>query len=129
MIYRLAADLLVVLHILFVLFVLFGGLLALRWRWVWPVHLLSAAWGALIEFKGWICPLTPLENSMRQLGGESGYTGGFIENYLVPIVYPGNLTQELQYLFGAIVIILNIVIYIFVVNRFRKRKQQGRGAI
>lgn len=125
MIYQLLADTLLGLHLLFILFVIFGGLLVLRWRWVWPVHILAAVWGTLIELFGWICPLTPMENRLRRLGGAAGYEGGFIEHYLVPLVYPGNLTQELQIFLGTALIVLNVIIYFFVVQNIRKRKKAG----
>jgi hypothetical protein len=87
---RIAADLVVLAHLGFILFVILGGLLVLRWpRMAW-IHLPAVIWGALIEFAGWICPLTPLENWLREASGTAGYQGGFIEHYLVPIVYPAN---------------------------------------
>lgn len=113
------ADLVVVLHFCFVLFVLFGGVLALRWpRVVW-VHLPAAVWGALIEFAGWICPLTPLENWLRRQGGIAGYEGGFVEHYVLPVLYPGALTRNIQLVLGVIVLLLNIVIYRHVLRRRR----------
>ena len=113
------ADLVVVLHFCFVLFVLFGGVLALRWPRVAWVHLPAAAWGALIEFAGWICPLTPLENWLRRQGGIAGYEGGFVEHYVLPVLYPGALTRNIQLVLGVIVLLLNIVIYRHVLRRRR----------
>ena len=107
MIYRIIADLLVVLHLAFVAFVILGGFLVLRWpRLVW-VHVPVALWGALIEFAGWICPLTPWENRLRRAGGEAGYTGGFVEHYVLPVLYPDGLTREVQITLGLLVFAMN----------------------
>ena len=111
MLYRVLADILVLLHLAFVCFVVLGGLLVLRRRrWAW-VHLPVAVWGALVEFMGWVCPLTPLEVRLRILGGESGYTGGFVENYLILLLYPGHLTRGHQVVLGLFVVALNIFFY------------------
>lgn len=119
MLYRALADAVVVLHFLFVLFVVLGGLLALRWpRAAW-IHVPAALWGAAIEFAGGICPLTPLENRLRRLGGEAGYTGGFVEHYLLPILYPQALTRDSQYILGGIVIVLNVTLYAIALRRWR----------
>ncbi len=109
--YRILADLVVGVHALFVVFVVFGGLLALRWPWVAAAHLPAAVWGALIEFRGWVCPLTPLENSLRASAGQAGYQGGFIDHYLLPVLYPTGLTREVQVVFGSLVIAVNLVVY------------------
>lgn len=109
--YRILADLVVIVHGAFVLFVVFGGFLALRKiRWAW-VHVPAAVWGAYIEFVGWICPLTPLENYLRGLAGERGYPGGFIEHYLYPLMYPAGLTRSTQFVLGCIVIAINLIAY------------------
>ena len=121
MTYRLLADAVVIVHLSFILFVLFGGFLAFRWRWVPWVHLPAAAWGALIEFGGWVCPLTPLENSLRRAGGAAGYTGGFVEHYVIPLMYPTTLTRSLQVTLGAAVILINGGIYMAVWRRRRMR--------
>lgn len=111
MLYRVLADGVLLLHLLFIVFVVGGGLLVFRWpRLAW-VHLPAAAWGALIEFAGWICPLTPLENMLRRQAGETGYGGGFIAHYLLPIVYPGALTREIQLGLGFAVLAINAVVY------------------
>jgi nitrate reductase gamma subunit len=115
--YRILADLVVGLHALFVVLVLAGGVLALRWPWVAAVHLPAAVWGALIEFQGWICPLTPLENSLRASAGQAGYSGGFIEHYLLPAIYPSGLTRTIQLVLGLIVVVVNIVVYWLVLRR------------
>jgi hypothetical protein len=109
--FRLFADLVVGLHSLFVIFVLIGGLLLLRWPALVWVHLPAAVWGALIEFAGWVCPLTPLEQSLRAQAGDVGYQGGFIEQYMLPVLYPSGLTREVQLFLGGVVIALNLAIY------------------
>jgi len=119
MLYRLLADLLVLLHFGFILFVLFGGLLVLWRRWLILLHLSAAAWGALIEFAGWICPLTPWEIALRVKAGQAGYGGGFIEHYLVSLIYPAGLTPQVQIAFGVIVLIVNVAIYSYVASRLR----------
>jgi len=101
MVYRTLADLVVLVHVAFIVFVLFGGVLALRWRWVPLAHLPAAAWGAAVEFSGWLCPLTPLENALRRAGGGRGYSVDFIERFMVPLVYPAELTRGLQLQLGA----------------------------
>jgi hypothetical protein len=111
MVYRILADLVVGVHALFVVFVVFGGLLALRWPWAAAAHLPAAVWGTLIEFRGWVCPLTPLENSLRASAGQAGYEGGFIEHYLLPVLYPMGLTRGVQLVFGFLVIAVNVVVY------------------
>ena len=115
----LLADLLVVLHLAFIAFVIFGGLLVLRWRWIVWLHLPAVVWGALIEFVGWICPLTPLENRLRTAAGEAGYAHGFIDHYVAPIVYPAGLTPHVQIYLGVGVIIVNLVVYAYVVRQMR----------
>jgi hypothetical protein len=109
--YQLLADLVLIVHLTFVVFVLCGGLLMLRWRWIaWP-HLPAAGWGAVVEFTGWICPLTPLENWLRAQGSETSYRPDFIAQYLLPVLYPGDLTRDLQLLFGTGVVVLNAAVY------------------
>lgn len=117
--YRLLADAVLVLHLLFVAFVVAGGLLALRWpRAAW-LHLPALAWGLAIEFIGWTCPLTPLENTLRRWGGEAGYGGGFIDHYLLPLLYPPALTRELQWTLGAGLVAFNLLVYALVLRRRR----------
>jgi hypothetical protein len=109
--YRLLAGAVVVIHLGFVAFVLLGALAVARWpRAAW-VHLPCAAWGAAIEFAGWICPLTPLEQHLRRLGEQAGYNGGFVDHYLLRVLYPARLTREVQLALGALVIILNLGLY------------------
>jgi len=109
--YRLLADLTVVVHLGFVVFVVMGGFLAWRWRRLAWVHLPAAAWGALIEFRGWICPLTPLENHLRRLAGQTGYGGGFVEHYVIPVLYPAGLTTDVQLVLGTLVVVVNGAAY------------------
>jgi hypothetical protein len=116
------ADLVVVLHFAFVLFVIFGGLLVLRWPKLAYVHLPVAAYGALIELVGWICPLTPLEKHLREQAGLEGYEGGFVEHYILPVLYPSGLNRGVQLVLGSLVIGINIAIYWIVSHR---RKAHG----
>ena len=116
----LAADLVVILHFASILFIVFGGLLVFRsGRWAY-VHLPFAAWGAIIEFMGWICPLTPLEQYLRQASGAAAYRGGFVEHYLLPLIYPENLTRDIQILLGLLVLAVNLLIYGIWLTRARK---------
>lgn len=115
------ADALVIVHLLFVAFVVAGGFLLVRWpKLVW-LHLPAAAWGAFIEFSGGICPLTPLENHLRVLGGGSAYGGDFVERYLLPILYPGYLTLPLQQLLGGMVVAVNLVAYALAYRALRRK--------
>jgi len=117
--YRLLADFVLVVHAAFVVFVMLGGLAVLRWpRLAW-VHLPVVIWGAGIEFAGGICPLTPLENHWRRLAGEQGYTGGFVEQYVLAALYPEGLTRGIQLALGLLVIAVNAVIYFRVWTRHR----------
>ena len=111
MIYRLLADLVLIVHLAFVVFVLCGGLLVLKRRWIARLHLPAVVWGAIIEFTGWICPLTPLETWLRVQGGEAGYEDDFTTYYLLPILYPADLTRSIQILLGTVVIVLNVAVY------------------
>ncbi|MFL5467998.1 MAG: DUF2784 domain-containing protein [Gemmatimonadaceae bacterium] len=121
MIYRILADLVLVLHLAFVIFVVAGaGLVIHRPRLAW-LHLPAVVWGVFIEYAGWICPLTPLENSLRMRGGEAGYSGGFIEHYLLATLYPAGLTRTTQLALGTAVLILNLVVYGTVVKTMRNR--------
>ncbi len=117
MIYLILAYLAFGLHLAFIIFVPLGGLLVLRrWCWAW-IHVPVFLWGVGISFGGWICPLTPLENFLREKGGALGYSGGFIDHYLVPIIYPGDLTRVHQYLLGTLVFLLNLIIYTIALYR------------
>jgi uncharacterized protein DUF2784 len=110
--YALLADLLVLVHVLFVLFVILGGVAVLRWpRLAW-LHLPAAAWGVAIELGGWLCPLTYLENRYRRLGGAAGYGGGFIEHCLEPLLYPLGLTEHTQLALGLTALVVNLCLYL-----------------
>ncbi|MBK7674504.1 MAG: DUF2784 domain-containing protein [Candidatus Accumulibacter sp.] len=124
--YRLLADAVVVAHFLFIAFVMGGGFLVLRWPWLVVLHLPAACWGALIELGGWVCPLTPLENGLRQAAGEAGYQQGFIEHYLLPIIYPAGLTRGIQLGMAAVVILINLAIYGWLVH-LRRHPRAGTG--
>ncbi|MFV3304178.1 DUF2784 domain-containing protein [Pseudomonas sp. NY15181] len=117
MLYRLAADAVVLLHLGFILFVLLGGLLVLRWpRLAW-LHLPAAAWGMAVEFLHLYCPLTPLENHFRALAGDNDYDGGFIEHYLIPLIYPAGLTEATQVILGLAVLAINLPPYLLLARR------------
>lgn len=119
--FSILADLVVVAHFLFVLFVVFGGLLSLyKQGWAW-LHIPAAIWGAIVEFMGWICPLTPLENELRIQGGGDAYAPDFIERYITSLLYPSGLTGRFQFMLGAFVIVINLSIYGWFIWR-RNRK-------
>jgi len=126
-VYRFLADAVVVIHFGFVLFVVLGGVLVLRWRGLMWAHLPCAAWGALIEFGGWICPLTPLENHLRDLGRRPGYEGGFVEHYIVAVMYPAGLTRWMQLVLGLLVLAVNGLVY-WRVFRTRRRRPAAPAA-
>ena len=111
MIWRVLADLVLLLHLTFILFVILGGFLAIRWSWLKWAHLPAIVWAAALEFGGWICPLTPLEIWLLQKGGKAGYTGGFIEHYGIPLIYPTGLTPTIQWYLGIGIIALNVMAY------------------
>ena len=120
---RIIADGLVLIHLGFICFVVFGGILVMRWKWIGLFHLPAVVWGSLIEFQGWICPLTPLEQHFRHLAGQSGYSGGFIEHYLIPLIYPNGLTPPIQMVIGLFVIAINMIIYGRWVYHLRKARK------
>lgn len=120
--YRILADLVVIVHFGFALFVALGGLLVWRWRHVIWFHLPAAFWGILIEFTDWRCPLTPLENWLRRLGGERGYPGDFIAHYLVSALYPEQLTRGFQMTLGLAVLGVNLLIYWRILSRSRSTR-------
>lgn len=123
--YSLLADFTLFIHLGFILFVVAGGLLAFRWRAAMFVHLPAAAWGALIEFGGWPCPLTPLEQWLREQANEAGFRGDFIGHYLLPIIYPGSLTREIQIGLGIGVVAVNLIVYGWVWQRMRSRRRSS----
>lgn len=124
--YSALADAVLVLHFGFILFVALGGLLVLRWRRVAWVHIPCAIWGIAIEFGGWICPLTPLENRLRAQAGEATYQGDFVARYLTPIIYPDGMPREVQVTLGLAALVGNLAIYAFVRSRARPRGSRNR---
>ena len=120
--YRILADTVLVIHLGFILFAVAGGFLVLWRKAIAWLHIPAVAWAALIEFEGWVCPLTPLEVWARLRAGETGYSGGFIEHYLLPVVYPVALTREVQFALGALVLIVNALVYGWLIGRKLQRK-------
>jgi hypothetical protein len=126
MTYHLAANLVLITHLAFVLFVVFGAVLTLRWPALLWFHAAAVLWGVLIELTGAICPLTPLEVHLRELGGEAGYQGGFIDHYIVGILYPSGLTRKLQIGLGFVALLTNALVYTcFFVRRKQNRARRG----
>ena len=123
---RLAADALVLLHLAFVAFALLGGLLVVWRAWIAALHLPAAGWALWIEASGGTCPLTPWENRLRRTAGESGYEGGFVEHYLIPVLYPPGLTPTLQAWLAIVVLVVNLAIYLLVIALRLRRSRQGR---
>ena len=121
--YRLGADLVVVLHLAFVIFVVAGGLLVLRWPAIAWIHVTAAVWGATVEFTGWICPLTPLEQFLRTGAGSTSYETDFIGHYILPLLYPAELTRDIQLVLGMIVIGVNVALYGWI---WRRKKMKNR---
>jgi hypothetical protein len=124
MLFRLLADLVVIVHLAFVLLVVFGALLVVRWPPFALIQLPAAVWGVVIEWAGWICPLTPLENSLRARGGAAGYSGGFVEHYLLGVLYPAGLTRNTQIVLGLTVLVVNATAYGLLLAR--RRRADGR---
>jgi hypothetical protein len=120
--YQLLADVVVGIHFAFVLFVVLGGLLTVKWRRVMWLHVSAAFWGAVVEFSGWICPLTPLEIWLRRKAGEAGYRSDFVAHYLLPVLYPQGLTRGIQIVLGVFVVAVNLAIYVWVLRSNMKRK-------
>jgi len=122
MLYRIAADGLVLFHLLFILFVLFGGLLVLKWRPLIWAHLPTAVWGVMVEVLHLYCPLTQWENLMRQSAGQNGYGGGFIEHYVWPVIYPAGLTPAIQLALGSVVLAINVLVYLQLIRLWKLRR-------
>jgi hypothetical protein len=120
MLHRVLADAVLVFHLVFIAFAVAGGLLAFWWRPAVFLHLPALAWAALVEFNGWICPLTPLENRLRAAGGAAGYEGGFIEHYLLPLIYPAALTPQVQVWLGGGLVLFNLLVYGTYLSRNRR---------
>ena len=126
MLYRLSADLVLIVHLAFIIFVMLGGLLVLRRpRIIW-LHLPAVVWGALSEFLGVLCPLTPLETILRELGGGTGYEGNFIEHFITAVIYPSGLTRGLQIALGFGALLLNMAIYGYWLLRKRRSRSRHR---
>ena len=117
MFFALAADLQIIVHLGFIGFVILGGFMLLKWRWLIFVHLPAVLWGVLLEFQGWICPLTPLEQALRRMSGQQGYTGGFIQHYILPVIYPPALNEDIQLILGILLILINVIIYLWVFQK------------
>jgi hypothetical protein len=120
----LVADGLVLLHALFIIFVALGGLLALRWPLMAYLHLPCLLWGIAIELGGFICPLTPLEIQWRLAAGEGGYSGGFIDHYIMPLIYPPGLTRGTQILLGLALLIGNGLVYGYLLRKRSRRRSR-----
>jgi len=115
MLYHVAADAVLLLHLAFIAFIILGAVLVTRWRWLVIIHIPAAMWGFLVELTGRICPLTYAANFFRVKAGQSGYTESFIEHYLLAIIYPAGLTREVQLVLAGIVFAINVAIYIWLV--------------
>ena len=120
--YGIFADIVVLIHLAFVLFAVLGAVLVIRWRWVFWLHLPAVFWAIWIELTGGICPLTPLENWLRRRAGQGGYPGDFVEHYLLPVLYPVGLTRKIQILLGLVVISINAALYGYIFFQHRRRK-------
>lgn len=123
MLYQLAADAIVLLHFSFILFVVLGGLLTYKWLCLIWLHLPAMIWGIVITLAGWVCPLTPLENKMRLSAGGSHYSTGFIEHYILPVIYPAGLSRELQISLGIALAVVNLLVYSGLIIKYKKHEQ------
>jgi hypothetical protein len=124
MFYRYAADAVLFLHFSFILFAVFGGLLAVWRRWFYFIHLPATTWGVFVELTGRVCPLTSLENTLRIKAGAAAYSKSFVEHYLLGIIYPDGLTREIQYFLGILVVVVNAAIYLWLFYRFRQENRR-----
>ncbi|MCX7100959.1 MAG: DUF2784 domain-containing protein [Methylobacter sp.] len=122
--YRYAADAVLLLHFSFIAFAVLGALLAVWWRGILFIHIPAAAWGVFVELSGRVCPLTSLENTLRIKAGTAGYSNSFVEHYLLGIIYPDGLTREMQYILGALVVVVNVAIYIWLFYCFRQENRR-----
>jgi Protein of Unknown function (DUF2784) len=119
MLYRLSAEAVLLLHLCFILFVLLGALLTVRWRWIAPIHLLAAAWACFVELSGRVCPLTYAENYLWIRAGRAAYSQDFVQHYLVPLIYPPGLTPRLQSVLAVVVVCTNVLFYGWLLIRRR----------
>lgn len=122
MIYRVAADFVLVTHFAFIVLVVAGGLLVFRYAWFVWIHLPAASWGAFVELSGRICPLTTLENYLRVRAGQEGYADSFVEHYILPVIYPAGLTRNIQLALAGLVIAVNVIIYATILLRKKRQK-------
>lgn len=113
------ADFVVILHLTFILFVLFGGFFGLWRRWMLAIHLVAVCWATSVEFFNLTCPLTPLENSLRHNGNLTVYNSSFVEQYLLPVLYPAHLTKDIQMMLGIFIIVLNVGVYFYIVKKLK----------
>ncbi|MDJ0838973.1 MAG: DUF2784 domain-containing protein [Acidobacteriota bacterium] len=127
MIWRILADLVLVFHFCLVMFAVAGGLLVLYKRWVAWLHVPFVLWAAIVNLAGWVCPLTPMENRFRLNAGQSGYEGGFVVHYIMPLVYPGGMTRNWELAAGVSVFVWNILLYALIIHRFKRRKKKTSG--
>jgi len=123
---HLLANLVLIIHFAFILFAVLGGFLVLRWRWAVVLHLPAVAWGVYIELSGNICPLTPLENRLRHRAGEAGYEGGFIEHYIMGVMYPDGLTHNVQLALAGTLVAINLLAYALVCRKSRAKRADNR---
>ena len=124
MFYRFGADLVLLVHLLFIGFAIVGGIAVLRWHWLALVHLPAALWATVVELMGWVCPLTPLENELRRAAGTSGYSGGFVVHYVLPVLCPANLDRPTHLLFGFALLTFNVVVYVMLLRRWRSLRSE-----
>jgi hypothetical protein len=120
MIFRFLADFILIVHLCFILFAVFGGLLVLRYRPVWKLHLPALLWGFLVQYFVWICPLTIWENYFRALGGEAGYEGGFIEHYVSAVIYPGFISPQAHLFLAVLLVTFNLLVYSLIIWRIKR---------
>lgn len=125
MIFRIAADVTLLIHFVFILFAVAGALLAVRRPWIVFIQVPAAAWGAFVEIFNKVCPLTFLENYFLMKAGRSGYTESFVGHYLMPLIYPEHLTREIQYLLASVVVLLNLVIYGWLIYRIAGKRRRS----
>ena len=124
MVYRVLANCVLLFHLLFIVFVFVGAFLVLKRRWVMWLHIPVALWGGFVEVSGWYCPLPPLENWFLRLGGQAGYNQGFVERYLLGAIYPDGLTRTAQIFLGTLVVLINGVVYGYIIAQACRRRQR-----
>lgn len=127
--YRIAADAVLLVHLAFIVLVVAGALLVFRYRWFAWVHVPVAAWGAFVELTGRVCPLTTLENTLRINAGQQGYSVSFIEQYLLPVIYPAGLTREMQLGLAGFVVAINAILYFLLWRRRRRDSRHARASV